>query len=62
MFDLAPNLPLAFLSNYPEIPDSCLTRQFTLIKRIDYVLINSPNIFIKQICHLFLRQPNDIAL
>lgn len=35
MFDLALNLPLAFLSNYPEIPDSCLTYQFTLFKRID---------------------------
>ena len=58
VFDLALNLPLAFLSNYPEIPDSCPTCQFALFKCIGNVLVNGTNILIKQLRHLLLRQPD----
>lgn len=62
MFNLAVYLAFAFLLNYPEFPDSCLSREFLLRKHIAYVLIDGAHILVKQRRQLALSQPNRVLI
>ena len=48
--------------NYPEIPDSCLLRQFVVVIYFLNVLINCANVNIVKRRHHLLRQPDILIL
>jgi hypothetical protein len=62
MFNLAVYLAFAFLLNYPEFPDSCLSRELLFRKHIAYVLIDGTHILVKQRRQLALSQPNRVLI
>ena len=59
---LAANLTGALSLNYPEIPDSCLLCQLTILIDLLDVLIDCPNIHIIESRHHLLGQPDILIL
>ncbi len=51
MADVAIDLSRAFLSNYPEFPDSCPRLQFALLVNILQVLVDDSHVLLKQFSH-----------
>jgi hypothetical protein len=51
-------LPGAFGLNYPEFPDSCLRFEFSLLVDVADMLVDGPNILLKELGHELLRQPD----
>lgn len=48
---LASDLPAPLRSNDPEFPDSCLPGQFALVMDVHQMLIDGPNVLLKQLRH-----------
>ena len=49
VLDLPGDLSSAFLANYPEFPDSCLSPQFPFLEDVSHVLVDSPHIFLEEL-------------
>ncbi len=62
MLNLAVDRGFAFLPNYPEIPDSCLSGKLLFNKNIADMLIDGAHILVKQIRQLTLSQPNRVLI
>ena len=58
MVKLSFNRPIAFDLNYPEIPDSWIFLQFTLIENIANMFTEGEFVLAKQLTHLHLSKPN----
>lgn len=59
MIHVAGDIAPAFPANHPEIPDSCLTAQFTGLIDVAQVLIDGANIHLKECGHEFLGMATD---
>ena len=57
VLDVARNLAGTFLSNHPEIPDSCLFAQLAVSKDVSEMLTYRAHVYAEQLGHTPLREP-----
>jgi len=55
-------LAVAFLPNYPEIPDSCLALQLAFGKDVLKMFVDRAHVLVEQVSHLPLGQPDGLAV
>ena len=62
VFNFTLYLALFFLAHYLEFPDSCFAGQFIFVVDVADVFVDGAYVFVKQLCHLRLGQPDGFLL